>query len=445
MDFELIKKALIDSADELDIKEYEIYYSSRTGTSVETLGKEISSLNSSSSGGVCFRCLVNGRMGYASTELMEASEMGELVRRAVVNAENTEKEDNVGIYAGSESYGKTNSPEYKPLSAEQMKKTALSIQNENYAASDKVTDGTQSAVETEEMTVRIVNSHGLDLVNTSGVNIVYSAAVVLDKGEHQDDYAVEEYGKLSDKELAEKAVRGALDNIGAEIVDTGKYDIVIAAKQMRTILSVFSSAFSAKTAQSGMSLLAGKEGQRIAAEIINITDDPMREGVSVQSPFDAEGVAAYRKDVVKDGVLLTLLHNRETAMRAGRETTANASKGAYSSPVSVSPYAFCIEAGGNTLDELFAMAENGIYVTEVKGLHAGANPVTGDFSIESAGFLIKDGKKATPVRSFTIAGNFFDMLKAISALSDKVEVGIGGPTVFGSPAVLIKDMSVAGK
>ena len=156
MDFELIKKALIDSADELDIKEYEIYYSSRTGTSVETLGKEISSLNSSSSGGVCFRCLVNGRMGYASTELMEASEMGELVRRAVVNAENTEKEDNVGIYAGSESYGKTNSPEYKPLSAEQMKKTALSIQNENYAASDKVTDGTQSAVETEEMTVRSV-------------------------------------------------------------------------------------------------------------------------------------------------------------------------------------------------------------------------------------------------------------------------------------------------
>lgn len=445
MDFELIKKALIDSADELDIKEYEIYYSFGTGTSVETLGKEISSLNSSSSGGVCFRCLVNGRMGYASTELMEASEMGELVRRAVVNAENTEKEDNVGIYAGSESYGKTNSPEYKPLSAEQMKKTALSIQNENYAASDKVTDGTQSAVETEEMTVRIVNSHGLDLVNTSGVNIVYSAAVVLDKGEHQDDYAVEEYGKLSDKELAEKAVRGALDNIGAEIVDTGKYDIVIAAKQMRTILSVFSSAFSAKTAQSGMSLLAGKEGQRIAAEIINITDDPMREGVSVQSPFDAEGVAAYRKAVVKDGVLLTLLHNRETAMRAGRETTGNASKGAYSSPVSVSPYAFCIEAGENTLDELFAMAENGIYVTEVKGLHAGANPVTGDFSIESAGFLIKDGKKATPVRSFTIAGNFFDMLKAISALSDKVEVGIGGPTVFGSPAVLIKDMSVAGK
>ncbi len=445
MDFEVLKKTLIESAKELGIAEYEIYYSSRAGMSAETLGREISSLTSSTSGGLCFRCLVNGSMGYASTELMEESEMRELVRRAAVNAENTEKEDKVGIFGGSERYGKTNSQKYIPLSAEQIKKTALSIQDENYAVSDKVTDGTQSAVETEEMTVRIVNSHGLELENTSGVNIVYSAAVVLDRGEHQDDYAFEEYGKITDKELAEKAVNGALENIGAQSVDTGKYNIVISAKQMRTILSVFSDAFSAKTAQSGMSLLAGKEGERIAADIINITDDPMREGVSVQTPFDAEGVAAYRKDVVKDGVLLTLLHNRETALRAGRETTANASKGAYFSPVNVSPYAFCIEAGSNTLDELFALAGEGIYITEVKGLHAGANSVTGDFSIESAGFIIKDGKKAFPVRSFTIAGNFFDMLKNISALSDKVEVGLGGPTVFGSPAVLIREMSVAGK
>ena len=447
MDFELIKKALTDSAKELGISEYEIYYSSSSSMSAETLGNEISSLTSSTNGGLCFRCLVNGRLGYASTELMEEGEMRELVRRASVNAQYTEKEDKVGIFSGSGSYGKTNSPEYVPLSAEEIKNTALSIQKENYAASDKVTDGTQSAVETEEMTVRIVNSHGLELENVSGVNIVCSSAVVLDNGEHQSDYAVEEYGKLSDKELAEKAVQGALDNIGAQSVDTGKYNIVIAAKQMRTILSVFSGAFSAKTAQAGMSLLAGKEGTKIASDIINITDDPMREGVLIQTPFDAEGVAAYRKDVVKDGVLVTLLHNRETAGRAGngQATTANASKGAYFSPVSVSPYAFCIEAGGDTLDKLFEIAGNGIYITEVKGLHAGANAVTGDFSIESAGFMIRDGKKSSPVRSFTIAGNFFDMLKNISAISDKVEVGLGGPTVFGSPAVLIKDMSVAGK
>jgi PmbA protein len=195
-----------------------------------------------------------------------------------------------------------------------------------------------------------------------------------------------------------------------------------------------------------MSLLAGKEGEKIASEIVNITDDPMREGVSIQTNFDAEGVAAYRKSIVEGGVLKTMLHNRETAKKAGVESTGNASKGGYASPVAVSPYAFCLEAGDKTEDELFAMAEGGIYITELKGLHAGANPITGDFSIESAGFKIVDGKLGEAVKSFTIAGNFFELLKSIAALSDTVEVAVtGGFTTFGSPAVLIHNMSVAGK
>ena len=212
------------------------------------------------------------------------------------------------------------------------------------------------------------------------------------------------------------------------------------------MLSAFVSAFSARSAQMGMSLLAGKEGEKIASDIVNITDDPMREGVSIQTNFDAEGVAAYRKSVVEGGVLKTLLHNRETAKKAGVESTGNASKGGYASPVAVSPYAFCLEAGDKSEEELFSMVGNGIYITELSGLHAGANAVTGDFSIQSAGFKIVDGKLGEAVKSFTIAGNFFELLKSIAALSDKVEVGVsGGFTTFGAPTVLIHNMSVAGK
>ena len=98
-----------------------------------------------------------------------------------------------------------------------------------------------------------------------------------------------------------------------------------------------------------------------------------------------------------------------------------------------------------SLEDLFKEADNGIYITELKGLHAGANAITGDFSIESAGFKIVDGKLAGAVKTFTIAGNFFNLLKDISALSDKVEFSVtGGFTTFGSPAVLVRGMSVAG-
>ena len=98
------------------------------------------------------------------------------------------------------------------------------------------------------------------------------------------------------------------------------------------------------------------------------------------------------------------------------------------------------------MEELIALAGDGILITTLNGLHAGTNAVTGDFSLESAGFMIREGKIAESVKSFTVAGNFFELLKNITALSDTVEVGVsGGYTTFGSPYVLVPDMSVAGE
>ena len=215
---------------------------------------------------------------------------------------------------------------------------------------------------------------------------------------------------------------------------------------MRSLLSVFSSSFSAKAALDGMSRLKDKEGEKIASDIITITDDPQREGNSIGTNFDAEGVATHRKAVVERGVLTTLLHNRETALAMGKETTGNASKAGYSSPIGIHPYSFAIEPGDKSREELFGMVGDGIYITEINGLHAGANPVSGDFSLQSAGFLIKDGKKAEAVKGFTVAGNFFELLKSITALGNKLERGVAtGITGFCSPDVLVTDVSVAGK
>ena len=102
-------------------------------------------------------------------------------------------------------------------------------------------------------------------------------------------------------------------------------------------------------------------------------------------------------------------------------------------------------AGDCDLDTLLSKAGEGIYITECKGFHAGANAITGDFSIESAGFMIRDGKLAEPVKSFTVAGNFFQLIKDIDTLGNEVRWGIPGRTVFGAPDVLVRDMSVAGK
>ena len=96
--------------------------------------------------------------------------------------------------------------------------------------------------------------------------------------------------------------------------------------------------------------------------------------------------------------------------------------------------------------QLLEKAGNGVYITSLGGLHAGANPVTGDFSLMSAGFMIEKGKKTTPVKSFTVAGNFYDLLKGITLVADNTQLPRAmGSTTFGAPSVLVDGLSVAGK
>ena len=447
MDFEGIRRAVASAAAELSAAEYEIYYKEGFDTSVETLSGEVSSLSSSAYRGVCVRVADGGRVGYASSELMEEEELASLVHRALENAKAVEREDTVGIYAGGEEYQANNKSEFTELDAAELRSLATSVADRAYARSEKVTDGTESAAGSSGFTVRISNSHGLDLENRAGVSYLNLSAVIADADERESGYELVEYKKGCDVDaLVEKAVKIAESKIGAVGVKSGKYNVIIDPKRMRQLLSAYVSAFYAKSAQSGLSLLRGKEGEQVAADIVTVTDDPMHEGVAVTTTFDAEGVPTYRKNIIENGVLKTLLYNRETAAKAGCSSTGNAGKGSYASPVSTTPYAFCIEAGDKTTDELIALAGDGILITTLNGLHAGTNAVTGDFSLESAGFMIRNGKIAESVKSFTVAGNFFELLKNITALSDKVEVGVsGGYTTFGAPYVLVPDMSVAGK
>lgn len=442
MNFTEIKDIIISACKKHGIEEYEVYYTVGEDISAETLKQEVSAFSSGESAKVYFRCLVNGHMGYASSSYFDADELEDLVLRAADNAKVIENDDVVVIFKGSESYAKTTAPEPADIEAAELKKCALELQKATYAVDSAVVDGTQSIAISFKNEMYLYNSHGLELSNRVGMSGCYVAAVVNKDGEARDNFEFAENIYSEDaKKLPAKAVGGALDKIGASEIPTGKYNVVIDGAQMRSLLSAFSSAFSAKNALLGMSRLAGKEGQKIAADIVTITDDPMREGCPVQTNFDDEGVATYKKTVVENGVLKTMLYDLTTAIKTGKETTGNGRRGG-----NIAPYNFGISAGSETLDELFAKAGDGIYVTGVKGLHAGANAITGDFSVESEGFIIKDGKKAGPVKSFTIAGNFFNMLMEIDSLSSEVKWGIpGGFTVFGSPDVLVKNMSIAGK
>jgi PmbA protein len=242
------------------------------------------------------------------------------------------------IFAGSEKYAKIDNKLEDLPSAASLKKTALEIQKDTYSVSESVTDGTQSAVMASKCEIVLVNSRGLDLRNTVGMNGVMVQAVVNVDGESEDEFEFSEgMERRSYAGISERTVKKALSKLGAGEVESGKYDIVFSGKQMRAVLSTFSDVFSGKEALNGMSLLDGKVGERIAADCITVVDDPMREGSSMQMNFDGEGVATYRKNVIENGVLKTLLYDLATAKKVGVSSTGNGKRSSYTSPVSISP------------------------------------------------------------------------------------------------------------
>ncbi|MBQ2896660.1 MAG: TldD/PmbA family protein [Oscillospiraceae bacterium] len=448
MDYQSFKTAVIAACAEACITEYELYYQSGSDTSIGVFAHEINEFSSSEGGGVCFRCIVEGKMGYASTPDMNPAEAKALVARAADNAACLETEEQVFLCEGGKEYKPLDRKFYDLPTTEEMIRCALDTQEKIYAADAMVIDGCQTQVIAESSDIAIYNSKGLDLTYSNKVSGLVVAAVVSDGKEMSDSYEIK-LGKLSDLDtdaLTKKAVADAKLKLGGEAPESGAMPVIFNTEAMCSLLGVFSSIFNSENAQKGLSALAGKEGEIIAASCVTLVDDPFHPENPSPMNFDGEGCPTYTKKVIENGKLNTLLYNMKTAAVAGRETTGNASKAGYDSPVGIRPFTMYLENGTITEEALLQKAGNGVYITDLGGLHAGADAISGDFSLQSSGFKIENGKKTDYIKAFTVAGNFYELLKNIVAMADNCHLPRAmGSTAFGAPSVLVEGLSVAGK
>ncbi len=448
MDYQSFKNAVIAEAEALGIAEYELYYQSGSDTSIGVFGHEINEFSSSEGGGVCFRCIVDGKMGYASTQAMNAEEARELVRRAADNGACQETEEAVFLCEGGKTYQSLDRKLYELPATEELISTALATQEKIYAADPMVIDGCQTQVISEESQIAIYNSKGLDLTYASKTAGIVVSAVVSNGTEMSDSYEIK-LGKLDTIDtdaITAKAVADAKRKLGGEPPKSGAMPVIFDSEAMCSLLGVFSAIFSSENAQKGLSRMAGQEGETVAASCVTLVDDPFHPENPSPMNFDGEGCPTYTKNVIENGVLKTLLYNMKTAAVAGKETTGNASKSGYDSPVGIRPFTMYLKGGDISEAQLLKQAGNGVYITDLGGLHAGANPISGDFSLQSSGFLIENGEKTDYIKSFTVAGNFYEMLKNVAALADNCHLPRAmGSTAFGSPSVLVNGLSVAGK
>ena len=445
MDFQEFKTAVIARCTEVGVTEYELYYQAAESVSCEAFQHEIRGFKSASEGGVCLRCVWSGRMGYASPEELTAAEARALVDRAVDNASVLESDDPVLLAEGGQSYGTATPSECAMPQTDALVARVLQVQEQLYASSEAVVDGCQTEAIAERSKVAICNSRGLDLSHETTLSALVAVSVVSDGKEMANEFSVKlgNLEKIDSEALVKKTTEDALRKLGGGPAPTGKYPVLFAPDAMSDLLATFCAIFSSENAQKGLSKLGGKEGSVIASPIVTLVDDPFYPGSPLQSPFDAEGSPTCRKNVIEKGEFKTLLYNLKTAALAGKQTTGNASKAGYDAPVAVRPFTMYLEPGTVSREELIAGTPKGVLINSLGGLHAGANPISGDFSLQSAGFLIENGQLTESVKSFTVAGNFYDLLQNITALASDLETpGMGS---FGSPTVRVEGLTIAGK
>lgn len=439
------KKLVIKNADELKITEYDLFYYYGVSTGIFAFDGDIDSYSDQTDLGICFRCIVDGKMGYSHTQLLNEEEALRIVKDAQSSSEVIESGDYVEIFKGSARYAEIPEQEDIPCDIKALKQTALDIEKYCKEADSRVVSVPYAATEYSMMEDALLNCHGLDL-KSSGTYYSAVCQVVLEENGKKyvgtKSQIKNKQSEIDPKYIAYEAVKKATKTIGGSSIKSGKYPVIFQNDMASALFSTFSGIFSADAAQKGLSLLAGKEGEQIASPVITLADDPLYPDSPLKWNFDAEGVATYSKNIIENGMLKTLVYDLKSAKKASRESTGNGRKGSYTSNVGVGLYNLVMKSGDISFDELVKKAGNGILITELKGLHAAANATSGEFSLESKGFIIEDGKIGHPIELFTVAGNFFELLKNISDISNDAEID-DSMNVF--PSILVNDLSIAGE
>lgn len=449
MQFEAFVNELLKRAREAGFESAEAYLSSADSFEAEILGGAVIGYNVSSGIGLNFRGLIGGKIGYASTQVMDEDAISMLIEGARAGAEMIENEDKQFIFEGSPKYENINvySAPLDQVAAAEKLELGKALEKATVSIDPRVTSVEESAVFSSSNEVTIVNTKGLNCsFKENGIGF-YVVPIAKDK--ELINTAVRVVVRRSKDELniekaAAEAVQEAIDGLYAKPVPSGKYSVVLRHDAAASLLRTFASIFSADEAQKGLSLMKGREGEMVASACVSLLDDPFLESGMSSRPFDAEGVAAQKNALIEGGKLTTLLHNLKTAHKQGVQTTASAAKGSYASTISVAPSNLFFEPGEKTFDALLEQVGDGLLITSFEGMHAGANTVSGDFSLGAKGYKIEGGKRTSAVNQITVAGNFYTLLKDVLAAGSDLEFGFPGASAYGSPSLIIKELSIAG-
>lgn len=197
------------------------------------------------------------------------------------------------------------------------------------------------------------------------------------------------------------------------------------------------------------SALMGKLGQKIASEKVTIYDSALIPEGFGAIKYDDEGVPGQKTVLIKNGKLVGLMHNRETAAKMNMEPTGNARAQDFRFPPLIRMRNTCFEKGDHSFEELLEDIKFGYYLEAFRG---GQANLDGTFTVGvQSAFEIVKGELGKPVRNIGISGNTLETLRQVDACGKDFGLEMGrcgkGQYMFqssGGPPLRVKSILIGG-
>jgi len=410
--------------------------------------------------GVALRVLVNGSWGFASVGTLNIEALSDAVSNACKMAKAASLRLKKPI----------NIVETKPVEDKVVVKPRKDPSKISIEDKIKLTVDINNTVLGYDTHVKSCTIDYLDLtgtnffINSEGTYIeqdklyVWSRILATAKEAAIFTFSREEIGSTSGYEVfdvetpevvGERVAKRAVEQLKAKPPKGGTFPVVLGPNVVGVFVhEAFGHLAEADLTLSG-SVLLNKFKKKIASDVVTFYDDGTINGAFGSFKYDDEGVPAQKTLLVKDGVVVGLMHNRETAKKFNTNPTGNARAEDFRVEPIIRMRNTFMEPKDYSFEELVEDVKFGYYFKSFRG---GQANLDGTFQVGiQEGYEIVKGELGEPVRNASISGNTLETLLKVDAVGKDFELWPGrcgkGQTAFicdGGPHVRVREVLVGG-
>lgn len=399
--------------------------------------------------GVGVRALVEGAWGFSSTSDLSEQGLERAVKQAIANAQSLSQMKQAKVPSLPRidlARGDFTLPGYDELARMGLDEKLDAVRRAEEAtrqASGAIQSATCTYSELFEDKI-VVTSDGAAASSRLARGEFKLAAVANSDGQMAEAYQTVGrtgaweclFSRRSLETLTDEAARLAVDLAAAPRVGGGLSTLIL-SPAMVGLLSheAIGHTVEADFVLSG-SIAAGKLGTRVASPLITLVDGGIVDGFANGGGdllVDDEGVPTTSTVIIRDGILESYLHNRESAAHFGVAPTGNARAWLYRDEPLIRMRNTYIRPGRQSLEEIIASTEDGYLVDGPLGGQADS---TGEFMFGAQKVSrIEKGKVTQLLRGATISGQAFQVLSTVDAVSREFQLDLGsGYCGKGQPA-----------